>query len=237
MKRTRIKRAFPFEIRAVEESDSADGELRVEGYAAVFDQETDIAGLFREVVRPKAFRKTLKESDQVALWNHDTSKPLGRTSNKTLELKEDEHGLSMSLDMSDTTWGHDAHTAIKRGDVQGMSFGFEVIKEGWDEKDQLSPLRELKEIRLFEVSPVTFPAYAGTEVEARAELDASGIQSDATTSEPGSEDHSAIATEPDLEDHSDAGALRKERLRKVRMDRCEQNRSTSNGFGKNPRVS
>jgi len=185
-----------FELREVRAAE--DGQRKIGGYAAVFDQETDIGGFFREVIRPGAFKKTLQESDVLALWNHDTSKPLGRVSNGTLELTEDERGLRFELQLPDTTWGVDAFKSISRGDVRGMSFGFVVTKESWsgktEENGKEDILREIKEVALYEISPVTFPAYEATEVEARAILAARGIEvsekadssaRSGTTGEPG----------------------------------------------------
>lgn len=191
--RVRLRRRLelPAELRASE----SDGSRRLEGYAAVFDSETVIAELFREIVRPGAFRKTLQESDQVALWNHDTNYPLGRRSTGTLELEEDHHGLRARITLPETDWGRNAWESVQRGDVQGMSFGFDVIQDRWTRDRESLDLRELLEIRLWEVSPVTFPAYEATEVEARAILENCGVVTLVTT-EP-VEDHSAADTGPE----------------------------------------
>lgn len=176
------KREFrAFEIR----EDSGDqGELR--GHAALFDSEAVIGGMFREVIAPGAFAKTIREFDQVALWNHDTAKPLARKSEGTLTLMEDDRGLAFSMKLGETSWQKDAQIAIQQRDVKNMSFGFDVLSDEWAKAgaDGELPLRTIKEVRLYEVSPVTFPAYADTTVEARAILEASGITSEATTSGP-----------------------------------------------------
>lgn len=152
------------------EQESQEDRIIIEGYAAVFNSETNIAGFFREVIKPGAFSKTIRERDQVALWNHDDGKPLARRSAGTLRLTEDANGLLSSIEPGNTSWGMDAVEAIRRGDVQGMSFAFEVMGETWVHSDgnDLS-LREITEARLYEVSPVTFPQYEETSVYLRSQ--------------------------------------------------------------------
>lgn len=163
--RRRDARYYPIaEIRA----DDAEGKRRVTGYAAVFDSISEpIGGVFREVIRPGAFRKSLQESDVLAFWNHDTGEVLGRRANGTLFLEEDAHGLRFTLDMPDTARGRDAYELIKRGDVQNMSFGFTAIKDEAALTEDGELLRVVREAQLYEISPVTWPAYRATEVEAR----------------------------------------------------------------------
>ncbi|MCC6699108.1 MAG: HK97 family phage prohead protease [Candidatus Hydrogenedentes bacterium] len=164
--RKRDARYYPIaDVRAEE----GEGKRRVTGYAVVFDSLSEsIGGMFREVIRPGAFRKSLQESDVLAFWNHDTSEVLGRRANGTLVLEEDAHGVRFVLDMPDTARGRDAYELIKRGDVQSMSFGFSAIKDRASVSEDGELLREVLEAQLYEISPVTFPAYRATEVEARA---------------------------------------------------------------------
>lgn len=173
------------ELRAEEEGD----ELRLAGLAAVFNSETVIGGQFREVIRPGAFRKTLKESDQVALWNHLPEVPLGRKSRGTLVLEEAEDGLRFGIRMDSRITAHrDAYLHVGRGDVQGTSFRMVVVKDDWSQEGDKLPLREVREVMCDEISPVTFPAYPQTEVdarEARAIVEARGL-----TREPGCVTHS-----------------------------------------------
>ena len=181
-----------YEFRA---ADAADNPRRLLGHAAVFNQEAVIAGLFREVIRPGAFAKTIKEADIRALWNHDPNIVLGRVKAGTLSLSEDEIGLLSSIEPPDTPM-HNSHLeSVRRGDVDQMSFMFDVIKESWlrSEGDGLD-LREIQEVRLYEVSPVTFPAYEGTDIaveEARSIFS----KHQATTPEPRADAHSE---EPEL---------------------------------------
>lgn len=145
----------------------------IRGYAAVFDAMSQPLFGFREVIRRGAFKKTVRESDIRALWNHDPNYVLGRKSARTLRLEEDEKGLLARIFPPNTTWASDLMQSIERGDVSQMSFGFQMVKERWMEagKDGL-PVRELLEVRLFDVSPVTFPAYQQTEVHVRSLMDA-----------------------------------------------------------------
>lgn len=190
-------RYFPItDVRAED-----DGALKIGGYAAVFNSLSEpIGGMFREVIRRGAFTKTLQESDVVAVWNHDTGEPLGRRSNGTLSLDEDEHGLRFDLTMASTQRGRDAHELIRRGDVKEMSFGFAVVKERWTrDASAAMDTRELLEVALFEISPVTFPAYAATEVEARGVFERRtqrNTEFHETTEEPGTNaNHSEAGTD------------------------------------------
>lgn len=146
-------------------------ELRAEsrtiaGYAAVFNSETDIGGMFRETIAPGAFSSSLS-GDVRALFDHDSGHVLGRTKSGTLRLSEDEKGLAVEIDLPDTQVGRDLRESMTRGDIDGMSFGFRVTKQEWDESAD-PPLRTIREVELFEVSVVTFPAYADTEVALRS---------------------------------------------------------------------
>jgi len=145
----------------------------IRGYAAVFDSLSQPLMGFREVIRKGAFRKTIKEADIRALWNHDPNYVLGRKSARTLQVQEDDKGLSTRIFPPDTQWARDLMESIKRGDVTQMSFGFRVVKDNWLPAGQDGlPVRELLSVQLFDVSPVTFPAYPQTEVHVRALMDA-----------------------------------------------------------------
>lgn len=153
-----------------------DGESRqIDGHAAVFDQVTTIQGFFgafKEVIRDTAFDRVLAdEQDTRALVNHDPNQVLGRVGNDTLELKKTNEGLRYINDLPDTTYANDAFEVIKRGDMDKSSFGFSVEEENWTEDEDGTPLREILEVEhLRDVSPVTFPAYNGSSVGVRAEL-------------------------------------------------------------------
>lgn len=154
----------------------------IKGYAAVFNKDSENLGGFVERIAPGAFRKALKTSDTRALFNHDANMPLGRVSAGTLRLKEDDKGLAMEIDPPDTQYARDLMVSIERRDVREQSFGF-IIAEGgdkWTDTDKTIAKRTINEIsEVFDVSPVTFPAYPDTSVALRS-LDK--IKKDAATS-------------------------------------------------------
>src|SRR4030067_1086963 len=106
-----------------------DDQPKLVGYASIFNQEAVIFGLWREKVAPGTFKKTIKEPDIRALWNHNTALPLGRNRAKppTLSLSEDDKGLFVEITPPDTQAGRDAVTSIKRGDVTQMSIAFQLV--------------------------------------------------------------------------------------------------------------
>lgn len=157
------------ELRATDEN----GIRKVGGYAAVFEKLSEDLGMFvplREKIQRGAFSDSLTKGDIRAFWNHNHDIVLGRNKNQSLRLNEDTHGLAFELTLADTQAGRDAFTLIQRGDVSAMSFGFRVRKDSWERpKDKNSPVvRTLLDVELLEVSPVAFPAYPQTEVQARS---------------------------------------------------------------------
>lgn len=147
-----------------------DGEdLHIEGYFAVFNSNYDIGPGMSESIAPGAFRNTLAE-DIRALVNHDTTLVLGRTSAHTLELREDERGLwgRISINPKDTD-AMNLYERVKRGDVSQCSFGFEIIREDTEIGEDGSVHWTIREVRLYEVSCCTFPAYENTNISAREE--------------------------------------------------------------------
>jgi HK97 family phage prohead protease len=163
------RRFFQTEIRA--DGEQADGSQtpKLNGYAAVFDELSVLLyGAFREKIDRGAFASSLGD-DVRALWNHDTNLVLGRTKAGTLALAEDSHGLRVEIDPPNTQAGRDAVESIRRGDVDQMSFAFDVLEDTWDQDDAGVLIRTLRKVKLYEVSPVTFPAYQATEVSARAD--------------------------------------------------------------------
>jgi len=165
---------------------------KIEGYAAVFNKDSEDMG-FIERIAPGAFKNSLKTSDVRALFNHDSNIILGRKSSGTLELKEDKKGLFMSVTPPDTQLVRDmVLSPIERGDVTQQSFGFTVQSDDWDYRDNEPSIRTITEIReLFDVSPVTFPAYPDTAVALRS-LDKikSDVATDATDATTRAKDES-----------------------------------------------
>lgn len=149
------------------------GELTIEGYFAVFNSIYEIAPDMTESVARGAFSNSLS-GDIRALTNHDTTLVLGRTKAHTLELREDEHGLwgKISINPNDRD-AMNLYERVKRGDVDQCSFGFEIVNEETDFREDGSIHWTIKDVNLFEVSACTFPAYQETNIAARsAERDA-----------------------------------------------------------------
>lgn len=147
----------------------AEGKKTLRGHAAVFNQLSEDLGGFREQIQPGAFADAIEKDDVRALFNHDINYVLGRNVSKTLRLKEDARGLAIEIDLPDTQMARDLAVSIERGDVSQMSFGFSVRPGGQDfaKDDSGQMIRTLKRVRLYDVSPVTFPAYPQTDVAMR----------------------------------------------------------------------
>jgi hypothetical protein len=168
-----IERRF---IHAEIELRADDAEPVVAGYAAVFHELSEDLGGFREVIMPGAFTDALKASDIRALFNHDPSQIVARTKNGTLRVWEDDKGLRYEFTPNmKTQAGRDLVELVKRGDVDQSSFAFSMDGgvEEWDDSGEI-PIRRIKKVaRLYDVSPVTYPAYPATAVQvARSVFDA-----------------------------------------------------------------
>lgn len=154
------------EMRARREEDR----MIIEGYPIVYGAYANFYG-FRETIDAGAARAALERSDEIVLWNHDAAKPMARRSNGTLEASEDEHGVFIRADVSGSVWGRAGHEAIENQLTVHMSFAFEVAEGGerWVDEDVAGvkiPTRHITEFgRLFDYSPVSFPAYEDTEVQ------------------------------------------------------------------------
>ena len=138
----------------------------IEGHAAVFDALSDDLGGFREKIARGAFADSIGRDDVRALWNHDPNFVLGRSASGTLKLTEDTRGLLVRISPPDTTWARDLMTSIERGDVSQMSFAFQTDRDAWT-KVAGAWERTLLSVRVFDVSPVTYPAYPQTDVGLR----------------------------------------------------------------------
>ena len=143
-------------------------ELKIEGYFAVFNSIYQIFDDLSESVAPGAFDDTLGD-DIRALINHDSSLVLGRNTAHTLELRQDEHGLwgSITINPNDQD-AMNLYARVQRGDVDQCSFGFDILSEDYDVRDDGSVHWTIKKVRLYEVSVCTFPAYKETNVKARS---------------------------------------------------------------------
>jgi HK97 family phage prohead protease len=167
------------EIRAAhdDEEDRA-GELVVEGYAARFNEVTDL-GYFREEIAPGAFDNVL-DNDVRFLFNHK-GMPLARSSNGTLQMEVREEGLYTRAVLSDTQQGRDLYKAIKRGDISQMSFAFTIERDTMDSETNTRTVHELKS--LLDVSAVSYPAYPTTTLEARERAAVKPVKAEPTQEE------------------------------------------------------
>lgn len=196
-----VERRYVESSLRVEAEERAEGDAaapKIVGHASVFDEWTTLYEgrywIYREIVRPGAFSRAIKKKQDVrALFNHDSNFVLGRTKSGTLSLEEDAKGLLSRITPPDTQAARDLLTSIKRGDVTGMSFAFTptrgkkvkqteqdgviTIENGGEritqryEGDTLIEERELLDLDLYDVSPVTYPAYGGTDVGLRSTPD------------------------------------------------------------------
>lgn len=148
----------------------------ITGHAAVFYREDEPGTVyapfenFEERIMPGSFDRAVKEDDVRALFNHDPNIVLGRTTSGTLKLSVDKRGLLMEIDPPDSEQGRSVLESIRRGDVSGASFGFVVTDEDM-RTEKKKDIREIRGVELYDVSPVTFPAYAGTDTAIRSEDD------------------------------------------------------------------
>lgn len=159
-------RTLPMELRAQDD-------MKVGGYAVVFDSPSD--GLpFEERIMPGAFRRSLEDRSQdiVMAWAHDLSRPLASRNAGSLSLSEDAKGLAFEARLNDTSWSKDAHAAIKSGAVRQVSFMFRVRPGGeqWD-RESGRQLRRVTDAQLLEISPVVFATYNQTTVGVRSAAD------------------------------------------------------------------
>jgi HK97 family phage prohead protease len=138
---------------------------KLTGHAIVFNAPSETLGFFREQIAPQAIQRTFDEGIDVrALVDHDPAKILGRVSARTLKIAGDPHGLLVEIDPPDTTYARDVLESVRRGDLSGMSFAFRTLIDEWDESVE-PPMRTVKDMRISEVSIVTFPAYPQTDVD------------------------------------------------------------------------
>lgn len=166
------QRAYTFEVRAEE---TADGEKIITGRPIVYNSRTDL-GWFDEIIESGALDNA-DLTDVRFLVNHDTRMiPLARSrrnnGNSTMMLSADMQGLNMDfvkLDVENNSTSRALYSAVKRGDITGMSFMFSIDGEEWDDLESDHPTRRIKKISsVVEVSAVTFPAYDSTEINARS---------------------------------------------------------------------
>lgn len=146
---------------------AANGAMTIEGYGAVYydgtpGSEYALATDYVERILPGAFDDAIRDDDVVGLYNHNADHILGRTSSGTMGLSTDSKGLRYEIDVNpDTAIGHEVAGHIRRGDLSGSSFAFRVLDENFRTEGGID-IREIVRVQLFDVGPVTFPAYEGT---------------------------------------------------------------------------
>lgn len=183
----RVVRGRPAEVRAqfqgVEVRSNEDGTLHVAGYATTFNTDYDLYGGpsalgWTERIAPGAFTKALAENDDVRFLVNHEGLPLARTKSKTLTLEQDDMGLRMEADLDPSNpTVVELVSALRRGDVDQMSFAFSVVRQEWN--DDYTD-RTIREVRLFDVAAVTYPANPATIIGVRADApDADSPQSEA----------------------------------------------------------
>jgi len=139
----------------------------ITGHAAVFNSLSEDLGGFQERIAPGAFSSSIESDDIRALFNHNADIVLGRNRAGTLKLAEDETGLHVEINPPDTQAARDLAVSIDRGDIDQMSFGFMTLEDSWQVVEEKN-VRTLIRAQLFDVSPVTFPAYPDTDVAVRS---------------------------------------------------------------------
>ena len=186
-------RNFDFDLLEIREGEDDEGK-KIRGHAAVFDKLSQDLGGFKEIIHSGSFLATIKKDDIRALFNHDSNLILGRNKAGTLTITEDNEGLYYEVEPPDTTYANDLMVSIERGDVTQGSFAFNIAGksgETWevdgkkvdmgeafmamwgDEKKQV--VRHVWKARLYDVSPVTYPAYTETDVKIRSIMSNTGL--------------------------------------------------------------
>lgn len=161
----RIHTGVGIELRKKSETNSA---VVLRGYAAKFEVLSEPMWGFRERIAKGAFDDVLGD-DVRALFNHDASHVLGRTKSGTLTIAQDDTGLAYEVELPDTSSARDLIKVIERGDVDQSSFAFTVEKDNWTEDDDGRIIRTIEKMkRLYDVSPVTYPAYPDATVGVRS---------------------------------------------------------------------
>lgn len=180
-RRTRNWKTGPAELRSDASGDT------LTGYAAVFNRYSQDMGGWVEQIAPGAFAKTIAESvtdqrDIYGLFNHDANAILGLNSAGTLSMVEDEIGLRYEIKLDTDHWGTTVRSKVARGELRGSSFGFSVLPDAveWSLTEQGMPLRSVRSAKLFDVGPVTYPAYlptrdGGAAVALRSLSDSTGV--------------------------------------------------------------
>lgn len=238
------RRIRPFgetDARVVRTDDAADAEPKFVGHAAVFNSRTAIGNPLRwgwyEEIRDGAFTKTLSEGDSRFLVDHDSRLLVARVSAGDLRLAEDDTGLAVDADLDvELSYVKDLVRNLDKRRITGMSFGFYVVRDEWTtEQVETSDgqvadveVRTILEVRLLEVSAVTFPAYEETDAGLRKMCDEIRSLRTTDTSSPAQGEDSAPPEEGTRSNSGDAppeeGTRPRLRMAQVRMDHLGRRR-------------
>jgi HK97 family phage prohead protease len=168
-----VRRVAVLDQRAVTRAAGDDSPIGFVGHAAVFNKRTWIGSKrwgYWESVEPGAFTKTIGEADVRFLHNHNPDLILARNIAGTLRLAEDETGLAADADMAPTTYAKDLAISLERGDITQMSFAFDYVTYEWTVAEDGNEWLRLRELALWDVSTVTYPAYTETDAALRMDL-------------------------------------------------------------------
>lgn len=165
-KREKAIRDFKTQF-TITRAEEGNAENVIEGYFALYEQETELFPNTYEIISRGAFDNTIK-NDVRALWNHNTQYVLGRSKNGSLQLRADEKGLFGTIKLPKTQYAEDLYELVKRGDIDQCSFGFNILDEDLEELANGGYRWRMKDVDLHEISVVTFPAYENTTVQARS---------------------------------------------------------------------
>lgn len=178
-------RVLPAELATVRAEPAGEGQKpHIVGYAAVYYDGTPRTeyklweGAVERIL-PGAFTRAVAEDDVVALFNHDSNLLLGRKSAGTLKLTADNIGLHYDIDPPDTQAGRDTQTSLARKDLRGSSFSFVAMDEQWRKENGIR-VREIRGARVYDVGPVTFPAYPATTAGVRSAEDLAEVRARCT---------------------------------------------------------
>lgn len=168
-----IERRYIDPIEVEFRASNDDGKMTVEGRPIIYESRTIIYPGFAEVIEKNAASEALNEKMAYLLWQHDPAQPMASYKNDTLQHTEDERGVRIVADCSQTTWGRDGYEAVRNGIITKMSFAFRVEDQEWEEiKNPDGSILNVRHIikfeKIFDFSPVTFPAYNDTEIFKRA---------------------------------------------------------------------
>jgi HK97 family phage prohead protease len=152
------KRFYDITVEQREVAETEDVTTTIVGHAAVFDKLSENLGGFQERINKNAFDDVL-DNDVRAFFNHDPNHLLARSTSGTLRLSTDNEGLKYEFDVPDTTTGRDLLVSMKRGDITQSSFAFTVEDDSWEVENGMDVRTINKVKRLYDVSPVSIPAY------------------------------------------------------------------------------